>query len=187
MKTNAILTLLVAGAMSFTSCTKKVDEKTLAEINQFSTDWTALGEKAANWSNELSQTATKAKEFAAKQTEMMNNMANSKDQAMKTKVGEMANAANQDAAKFEAMQNEWNGFKTSWDENTKQFSEWNAKVVKGEVSSEEAAKGLADFRTKMTDAQGKIDTWSTAYAEAKTSCEQNMAMAESMTMPETKK
>ena len=79
MKTNTILTLLVAGAMSFTACTKKIDEKTMAEINQFGTDWTALGEKAANWSSELMQTTAKAKEFAAQQTAMMSSMANSKD------------------------------------------------------------------------------------------------------------
>lgn len=184
MKTNTILTLLVAGAMSFTACTKKIDEKTMAEINQFGTDWTALGEKAANWSSELMQTTAKAKEFAAQQTAMMSSMANSKDHAMMTKMNEMTSMANQDASKLEGMQNEWNGFKTTWDETTKQFSEWNAKVVKGEVTPEETMKGLADFKTKMSDAQSKIETWSTAYNETKTSCEQNMAMAGSM-MPNT--
>jgi chromosome segregation ATPase len=187
MKTNAILTLLVAGAVSFTACTKKIDEKTMAEINQFGTDWTALGEKASNWSNELSQTAAKAKDFAAQQTAMMNNVAKSKDAAMKTKVSEMAASANQNASKLESMQNEWNGFKSTWDETTKQFSEWNAKVVKGEVTPEEATKGLADFKTKMSDAQSKIESWSNSYAETKTACEQNMAMAESMNTPENAK
>src|SRR4051812_23007162 len=115
MKTNAILTLLVAGAMSFTSCTKKVDEKTLAEINQFGTDWTALGEKASAWSNDLTQTAAKSKEFATQQTAMVNTAATSKDQSMKTKVNEMAAKATADASKFESMQNEWNTFKTTWD------------------------------------------------------------------------
>jgi chromosome segregation ATPase len=187
MKTNTILALLVAGAMSFTACTKKIDEKTIAEITQFGTEWTALGEKASNWSNELSQTSAKAKEFAAQQTTMMNNMATSKDEAMKTKVNEMATLANQDAARFDAMQTEWTAFKATWDETTAKFTEWNNKVTKGEVSPEEAVKGLADFRTQMSDAQSKIETWNTAYAEVKTSCEQNMAMAESITTPAPKK
>ena len=181
MKTNTILALLVAGAMSFTACTKKIDEKTMAEINQFGTDWTALGEKASNWSNELSQTASKAKEFAAHQTSMMSNMANSKDQAMKTKISEMVTACTHDATKLEEMQNEWTGFKTTFDETTKQFSDWSAKAVKGEITPEEAVKGLTDFRTHMSDAQAKMDTWNTAYTATKSSCEQNMAMAESMT------
>jgi hypothetical protein len=181
MKTNAILTFMVAGAMTFTACTKKIDEKTVAEINQFGTDWSALGEKAATWSNDLSQTATKAKDFAAQQTAMMNNMATSKDAAMKTKVNEMAAHANEDATKFDAMQNEWNGFKATWDETTNQFTAWKDKVLKGEVTPEEAVKGLADFKTKMSDAQAKIDSWNTSYAEVKSSCEQNMAMAETMT------
>ena len=187
MKTNTILTLLVAGAMSFSACTKKVDEKTLAEINQFGTEWSAVGEKATTWSNDLAQTATKAKEFAATQTAMMNNMATSKDEAMKAKVTETATMANQDASKFEAMENEWNSFKASWDENTKNFSEWNAKVVKGEISNEDAAKGIADYRIKMTDAQTKLDSWGTQYAEAKSSCERTMAMAETMNTENTKK
>ncbi len=181
MKTNTILAFLVAGAMSFTACTKKIDEKTMAEINQFGTDWTALGEKASNWSNELSQTASKAKEFAVQQTTMMSNMANSKDMAMKAKVSQMVTASTQDATKLEEMQNEWTAFKTSFDETTKQFSDWSAKAVKGEVTPEEAVKGMTDFKTQMSDAQAKMETWSTAYAETKTSCEQNMAMAESMT------
>ncbi len=180
MKTNTILALLVAGAMSFTSCTKKIDEKMMAEINQFGTDWTSLSEKASNWGNELSQTATKAKDFAAQQTKMMSNMANSKDQAMKTKVSEMVAVCNQDAAKLEEMQNEWNSFKATFDETTKQFSEWNSKAIKGEITPEEATKNLNDFRTQMSEAQTKMETWNTAYSETKTSCEQNMAMAESM-------
>ena len=187
MKTNTILSLMVAGAMSFTACTNKVDEKTIAEISQFGTEWNALSEKATAWSNDLSQTSTKAKEFAAQQTAMMNNMATSKDQAMKTKVTETATMANQDAAKFETMENEWNSFKTNWDENTKNFSEWNAKVVKGEISNENAMKGIADYRTKMTEAQAKLDSWGTQYAEAKSSCERTMAMAETMNTENTNK
>lgn len=177
MKTKAIVAFVIAGTMALSSCTKKVDEKTMAEINQFGTDWTALGEKATNWSNELSSTATQAKEFAAKQTEMVNSLANSKDATLKTKVEEMAKVANEDVSKLESMQNEWSTFKTTWDETTAQFNEWKDKVTKGEVTAEEAIKGIADFKTKMNDAQTKIDSWSNTYAEVKTSCEKNMAMA----------
>jgi hypothetical protein len=180
MKTNAILTLLVAGAMSFTACTTKVDEKTLTEINQFGTEWTALGEKASNWSNELNQTTDKAKEFAAQQTQIANNMAGSKDEATKTKIHEMAAKATEDEGRFTAMQNEWNTFKVTWDEETKKYSEWKDKVIKGEVAPEETSKGIAEFKTKMSDAQARIEGWNAAYTEAKTSCEQNMAMAESV-------
>jgi len=187
MKTNAIITLLVAGAMSFTSCTNKIDEKTIADINQFGTDWTALGEKATNWSNELSQTATQAKEFAAKQTEMMNATASSKDEAMKSKVNEMAQKATQDASTLETMQNEWTAFKATWDETTTQFSTWKEKAMKGEVPAEQVTKDLADFRTKMTDVQTRVEGWGTTYASVKSSYEQNMAMAGSMTTPEASK
>lgn len=183
MKTNVMVALVIAGAMSFTACTKKVDEKTMAEINQFGTDWTALGEKATNWSNELSATATQAKEFATKQTEMAGMMATSKDAALKAKTAEAANVATQDAAKLEGMQTEWSTFKATWDETTAQFSEWKDKLLKGQVTPEDATKGLADFKTKMSDAQVKVDSWSTNYAEVKTSCEKNMAMAAELGKP----
>jgi uncharacterized coiled-coil DUF342 family protein len=183
MKTKLVLALLVAGAVSFTSCMKKIDEKTMSEITQFGTDWSALGEKATNWSNELNQTAGKAKEFAAQQNTMVTNTTSSKDEAYKAKVTDMASKATADAQKFETMQNEWTSFKTSWDETTNQFTEWKDKVMKGQVNADDVAKGLTDFKAKMSEAQTKIDSWTGTYAEAKSSCEQNMAMAETMTTP----
>jgi chromosome segregation ATPase len=183
MKTNAIITLLVAGAFGITSCTNKVDEKTLADINQFGTEWTALGEKATNWSNELTETTAKAKAFAEQQTAMMNTAATSKDEAMKTKVNEMAAKANQDAANLETMQNEWTSFRTTWEETSKQYSDWKEKVMKGEIPAEQASKDLADFRTKMSDAQSRVDGWNNTYAQIKTSYEQNMAMAGTINAP----
>jgi chromosome segregation ATPase len=186
MKTN-VIGFIIAGAISLTACTKKVDEKTIGEINQFGTDWSALGEKATAWSNDLQQTTTKAKEFATQQEALATSMATTKDQAMKTKVNEMASKAKEDASHFEGMETEWNTFKSTWDENTKQFTEWKDKVLKGQVTSEDAQKGIADFKTKMSDAQAKIDSWGTQYAEAKSSCEQNMAMAETIKPAETTK
>ncbi|MCX6292373.1 MAG: hypothetical protein NT126_11515 [Bacteroidetes bacterium] len=185
MKTKVILALVVAGAMTLAACNKKVDEKTIADINQFGTDWSALGEKASNWSKQLTESAQHAKEFAAKQTEMMNTMSTSKDAAMKTKMQEMSTTANTNSANFETMMNDWNTFRTSWDANTKAYTEWQGKVVKGEVSSEDAVKGLADWKTKMTDAQQKVDGWNTAYNTAKESYDKTMTaydeMSKSMT------
>lgn len=180
MKTKAILAFMVAGALGFTSCTKKIDEKTMGEITQFGTDWTSLGEKATAWSTDLNETATKAKEFATQQTERATAIASSKDEALKATAANMSKMATEDATKMEGMVNEYSTFKATWDETTKQFTEWKDKIAKGEISADEAVKGLADFRTKMSDAQTKIDTWNTAYAEVKSSCEKNMAAADEM-------
>jgi chromosome segregation ATPase len=180
MKTKAILAFVVAGALGFTSCSKKIDEKTMGEINQFGTDWTALGEKATAWSNQLTETTNMAKEFTAKQTEMVSKMATSKDEAMKTKMNDMVTACTNNVGKLEAMGTEWNTFKATWDETTKQFTDWKDKVSKGEVSAEEAVKGLADFKTKMNDAQTKVEGWNTAYAEVKTSYDNSVASADEM-------
>ena len=181
MKTKALLAVVVAGAMTFAACNKKIDEKTMADINQFGTDWSALGEKATNWSKQLTETTQHAKEFAAKQTEMMTSMATSKDEAMKTKMQDMTKTATENAANFEAMTNDWNTWKAGWEENTKSYTEWQAKVAKGEVSPEDCVKGLADWKTKMTESQQKVDNWNTAFNATKESWDKNMASCDEMT------
>src|SRR5947209_297375 len=103
MKTKLILAFVIAGAMSFSACTKKVDEKTMNDINQLEKDWTALGEKGTTWSQQVSETSAKAKEFAQKQNEMMTKMANSKDEAMKNKMTEMTKMSNDNVSKLENM------------------------------------------------------------------------------------
>jgi chromosome segregation ATPase len=187
MKTNALLAIVVAGAMTFTACNKKIDEKTMADINQFGTDWSTLGEKASTWSKQLAETAQHAKEVSTKQTEMWKSMSTSKDEAMKTKMQEMSKAATENSASFDAMMNDWNSYKTTWEANTKAFTEWQGKVTKGEVTPEEATKGITDWKTKMNEAQQKIDNWNTAYNSAKESCDKNMAsldeISKSMTTP----
>jgi chromosome segregation ATPase len=182
MKTRFVMSCLVAGTVFMTSCTKKVDEKTMAEINTFGTEWTALGDKATAWSQELNTSVMNAKTFAAKQQEMMTSMSDkmAKDPAMKATMENSVKMANEDVARYEAMAAEWNSFKATFDETTKSYNEWKEKVSKGEVSADDANKGLADFRTKLTDAQTKVDNWGTAYAELKSSSDRNMVSAEEM-------
>ncbi len=183
MKTKAILAFVLAGAMSFTACTKKIDPKVVADINQFGTDWTALGEKATSWSTELAETTTKAKEFTAQQTEKMNAMTSPKDAAMKTQIAAVVATATENSTKLEGMQNEFNTFKATWDATTQQFGEWKDKAMKGEVSPEEVTKGLADFQTKYAEAQTAVEGWGTQYAAIKSSTDQNVASVEPVTAP----
>ena len=75
MKTRAIAAFIIAGSLSFTACSIKMDEKTMSEITQFGTEWTALGEQASTWSQQLSETAAQATEFSTKQAEMINTFA----------------------------------------------------------------------------------------------------------------
>jgi len=181
MKTKALLVpIIVAGAMIFTACNQKVDEKTMTDVTQFGNDWTAMGEKASNWSVQLTETANHAKEFANKQSEMMNTWSTSKDEAMKMKMQEMTKTAMDNSTHLDAMVNDWTTWKTSWDENTKAFTEWQNKVVKGEVTPDQAQKDLADWKTKMTDAQQKMDNWTTAFNSVKESYNKTMAMSDEM-------
>ena len=179
------MAFIAAGAISLSSCTNKADEKTITEVNQFGTEWAATGEKAAAWSNELTTATQQAHDFSTKTKTMSESMTTSKDEATKTKAAEMNRIAEQDAATMDAMTAEWNSFNTSWSENTTAFNEWSAKVTKGEVSPDDATKGLADWRTKLTEAQTKIDTWNTQLATVRENTTRNMAMANEMENPTT--
>ena len=110
----------------------------------------------------------------------MNTWMNSKDENMKMKMQEMTKTANDNAMHLESMVNDWTTWKTSWDENTKSWSEWQNKVVKGEVASEEVEKGISDWKNKMTEAQQKMDTWTTAYNSVKESCDKTMVESNEM-------
>ncbi len=183
MKTKALLIPIigiVAGAMTFTACNQKVDEKTMTDVTQFGNDWNAMGEKASTWSTQLTETAHHAKDFASKQTDMMNTWMNSKDENMKMKMQEMTKTAMDNSTHLDAMVNEWNTWKTSWDENTKSYTEWQNKVMKGEVTPEDIQKGMTDWKNKMTEAQTKMDTWTTSYNSVKESCDRTMAASDEM-------
>jgi hypothetical protein len=112
---------------------------------------------------------------------MMSKSETTWDAMMKTKMEEMTKTATENSANFDAMVNDWNGFKTTWDENTKLFADWQGKVIKGEVAAEDVVKGLGDWKNKMMEAQQKIDGWNTAYNTVKESCDKNMASADEMT------
>ena len=187
MKTKVLLALVLAGAMSFTACNQKVDEKTMADVNQVGTEWTAMGERVTTMGTNMMETCQHAKDVAMKQTEMMNNMMNTKDEGMKTKMQEMVKMSGDNVTGCEGMMNDYNTFKTSWDENTQAFTTWQGKVTKGEVTPEETVTGLNDWRTKMTDAQTKMDTWNTAFSTMKETTDRNMTamdeMSKSMTTP----
>ena len=43
MKSKLILTAVAASMLAFTACNKKIDDKTMADIKQFETDWTTAG------------------------------------------------------------------------------------------------------------------------------------------------
>jgi len=179
------MAFVAAGAISLSSCTNKVDEKTISEINQFGTEWAAIGEKATAWSTELTTATQQAHDFTAKSKTISETMSTSKDEALKTKAAEMNKMAETDAATLDAMTAEWTSFNNTWTENTTAFTEWSAKVTKGEVTPDDATKGLADWKAKLTEAQTKIDTWNTQLATARENTTKNMAMANELEHPTT--
>ena len=182
MKSKLILMAVAAGALSFTACNKKIDEKTMADIKQFETDWTATGTAATAWNTEMTAEKQKAADHITKQTAMMTGMMDKiKDDATKAKLQELDKTDHEALTAMEGMTTNYTDFNTQWTANTTAWTEWKAKVDKGEVSNEEATKAMADWNTKLADAKAKVQGWQTAYNTVKDNCEKNMAECDHMT------
>ncbi len=181
MKSKLILTAVAASMLAFTACNKKVDDKNMADIKQFDTDWTALGTTATNWSNDLTAEKQKTTDHLTKQTAMMATMGDKiKDEQTKAKMNELDRNDHEAVTAMETMTNQWNDFNTQWTANTTAWTDWKAKVDKGEVSNDDATKAMTDWHAKYNDAKTKIDTWQTAYNTVKDNCEKNMAECDHM-------
>src|ERR1043165_7956013 len=120
MKSKLILMAVAAGALSLTACNKKIDEKTMADIKQFETDWTATGTAATTWSTDMTAEKQKATDHVTKQTAMMTGMMDKiKDEATKAKLQELDKTDHEALAAMEGMSTNWNEFNTQWQNDSK--------------------------------------------------------------------
>lgn len=180
MKNNLLTAFALAGALMLSSCTKKIDEKTMGEITTFGSNWTAMGEQWNTWGTELSSMTTSAKEFSTKQNELLSSIDKIKDNNTKTSLQQLAQTASEDAGKLEQINQEWSQYKSTFDQTTAEYTQWMDKISKGEITPEQATQGLADFNTRYSEAQAKWDTWTNSYNEIKSSMEKNMTAANDM-------
>lgn len=182
MKSKLILTAVASCMLAFTACNKKIDDKTMADIKQFDTDWNALGTAATNWSNDLTAENQKATDHLTKQTAMMTGMMDKiKDESTKAKLTMLDKNDHEYVTNMAGMMNNWNDFNTQWTANTTAWTAWKARFDAGEVSNDDATKAMADWHNKYNDAKSKVDGWQTAYNTVKSNCEQNMAECNNMT------
>lgn len=190
MKTKLIMIPAVVGLFMMTSCKKKASEETMKSIADFETAWSELGQKATAWSQDLKMSVDNCTAHCAQVDSMATANAAMMNDEMKAKAEPMMTACKNDKTAFEAMWTEWTGFETSWTESTTAFAAWKEKVTKGEVTDEDAKKGLAEYQAKMEEAKAKVEGWATAYAAGKETCMKNMqacADAQKMMMEEMSK
>jgi hypothetical protein len=175
MKAKFLLIPALVGVIALTSCKHGPSEETTKAVNDFETSWTALGQTATTWGEDLKATAAKcAAHCAMHDTMKMDGMP---ADAM-TKCTEMTASCKSDKGSMDAMVTAFDAFATTWGDDTKAFGEWKAKIAT--MKDEEVKTGLAGFQTKMDEAKAKIDEWNTAYAAAKETCMKNMTACADM-------
>lgn len=175
MKTKLALITALVGLFAMTSCKHGPSEETTKAVSDFETAWTALGQTATTWGEELKATAANCTENCAMQDTMkMDGM----DEATAAKVTEMVAACKNDKGAMDAMWTEFEGFKASWDEATAAFGEWKGKMAT--QTDEEVKAALAGFQAKLDEAKAKVEGWNTAYAAAKETAMKNMEACANM-------
>ena len=108
-----------------------------------------------------------------------------KDATLMTKLTELDNADKANLTALEGMTNEWNTFKSNWDQMSTDYTMWKEKVTKGEVTNDEAVASMTEWNTKLENAKTQLNTWNTAYSSTKENTEKTMAECNAIMMPPT--
>jgi len=181
--------LALALALIFVSaCKPKVDEQTKKDAADFETKWKAAGDKATAWitmaSNGIDSMKTAQMDMMKDSAKMMDMVGKMKDAKMKSMMmmkGDSTKKACMGMMKMgDDAKTAMAAFKTNWDNNTKAWGDWKAKLDGGTLTPEDAKSGLTMWNAKLDSIGGVLTTWSTMYDKMKSDCAAACAMAKNM-------
>ena len=70
MKTNFLVVVALAGILFVTACKKGPSEETMKAVNEFETNWSALGQQATEWSEQLKTSVNDCTKMCVKNDSM---------------------------------------------------------------------------------------------------------------------
>lgn len=164
------MTLLsfLAGTIFLTSCGGGVSEEFKKELSTFEADWNKAGETATAFGASLAAEDSAMKAMApAGVPDSLKANATPEQLAAVDSLGKICE---DHTAKLAEIKTTYEGFKASWDKDSKDWADWKAKVEKGEVKEEEAKKALEDWKKKIADANTSVNEWQLALDGVKTAC-----------------
>jgi len=181
--------LALALALIFvTACKPKVDEQTKKDAAGFEAKWKATGDKATAWItmagagiDSMKNAQMDMMKDSAKMMDMTAKMKDAKKKSMmmmkgdSTKKACMGMMAMGDDAKT-AMAT----FKTNWDNDSKTWGDWKAKLDAGTLSPEDAKSGLTMFNAKLDSDNNVLMKWNDMYTKMKSDCAAACAMGKNM-------
>jgi chromosome segregation ATPase len=160
-----LLTLATVVAFLITSC-GGVDKKLVEDINSFEKDW---GTFTASVNTTQANIKTESEKIMKDCDETC--MMECKDKKVMSAVDSCKETCKTNKSDVEMLMNNVNSFKDTVNAMTSRFADWKAKVMKGEVKTEDANKGLDEYKAKMADAKDQLGAFNTGLETIKTSCE----------------
>jgi len=158
MKNKFLVVVAIVATVMFTSCKPKLSEETKKGIADFKNDWTAMSGSLAAWGDTLNANISKCDAAHKMMGESMGDTAKMKKEA-KAKCKETIAACNANMDKLHAMQKTFSDYKTGIDTTTTSFTDFSAKVDKGEVTEEQAKTAMDGYRKTLDDAKAKMGEW----------------------------
>src|ERR1035438_684849 len=144
MKNKLLMLVAIVATVAFTSCKPKLSDKTKKSVNDFKTDWTKMSTDLGTWGTTLDGDMTKCNDAHMKMKTECGDTAKMKKDARKkmdeTMAGCMANGKT-----MEDMKKTYGDFKKGIDTTTTAFTDWAAKVDKGEVDDAAAKTAMEGY------------------------------------------
>ncbi|MFN3343858.1 MAG: hypothetical protein ACK40M_14270 [Flavobacteriales bacterium] len=159
---------LIAGSFLFTSCGGGVSEELKKELSAFETEWTKAGDAATAFGASITEEdSAMAQMRPAELPDSLKMNATPVQLAVIDSLNTVCSGHTEKVAEIKAT---FDGFKASWDKDSKVWADWKAKVEKGEVKEEEAKTELENWKKKLAAANTSIGEWQSALDGVSSEC-----------------
>jgi predicted nucleic acid-binding Zn-ribbon protein len=158
------LTVATIVALFIASC-GGVDKKLVDDINKFEGEWTAMMKDL----NTMSETMDKSHTEVVQKCDMVCNE-ECKDKKMQATMDSIKGQCNMAKDGMNSAMGNAASFKTDMDTATAKFTAWKAKVMSGEIKTEQANTDLTDFTKMMTEAKEQMKSIQVAFNDSKKMC-----------------
>ncbi len=158
MKNKFLVVVAIVATVMFTSCKPKLSEETKKGIAEFKTEWTTMSGSLAAWGDSLNANMGRENDAHKMMGETMGDTSKMKKEA-KAKMKESMAMCQANVEKLNAMKKTFSDYKTGVDTSTTAFTDWSAKVDKGEVTEEQAKTAMEGYHKSLDDANAKMKEW----------------------------
>ena len=158
MKNRILILVAIVATVMFTSCKPKLSEETKKGIADFKNDWTAMSASLVGWGDTLKGNMAKLNDAYKMMGETFGDTTKMKKEA-KAKMKETMALCQGNVDKMNGLLKTYSDYKTGVDTSTTAFTDWSAKVDKGEVNEEQAKAAMANYHKSLDDAKAKMGEW----------------------------